>query len=164
MSPILAESLVFPKAPENPKVTRVYMIDTVPDHLTSTESIRKFSLKHLEKVKSFAEKEKKAKVIFLKKAETSSKKCAKGKVVTQSKSKKGKRPSTEKEKLEQVGNDLQEVRKCEACHMTWEEDQGIQLERIWVQCDVCDRWKHSDCLSYDFDENEPFLCPKCCKN
>ena len=154
MSPILAESLVFPKAPGNPKPTRIYMTDTIPDHLTSTESIRKFSLKQLEKVNSFVVKREKSKSFFPEKAKTGSKKCAKGKgKVTQSKSKKEKRPLTKKEKLEQVGNNLQEVAKCEACHMAWEEDQEIQMERTWVQCNVCDRWMHSDCLSYDFDEN-----------
>ena len=59
MSPILAESLVFPKAPGNPKPTRIYMTDTIPDHLTSTESIRKFSLKQLKKENSFVEKKRK---------------------------------------------------------------------------------------------------------
>ena len=141
------------------------MTDIIPDHLTSVESIRTFSLKQLEKIKSFAEREKKAKASFLKrkKTDTRSKISVKRKgKVPQSKSKKGKRPLTETKKLEQVANTTEENAKCEACHMTWEEDQEIQLERTtWVQCDNCDRWMHSDCLSYDFDENEPFLCPKC---
>ena len=165
MSPILAESLAFPKATETSKPKRVTMTDIIPDHLTSTESIRKFSLKQLDKIKSFAEREKKAKVAFLKRKITASKKCAKAKgKVAQSKSKKGKRPLTETEKLEQAANKTDGDTQCEACHMTWEEDQETQMERTWVQCDNCDNWMHSDCLSYEFDENEPFLCPKCFKN
>ena len=50
---------------------------------------------------------------------------------------------------------------CKACHMTWEEDHELDLERVWVQCDKCDGWVHSECLSYSLEEDEPFFCPDC---
>ncbi|XP_062593403.1 uncharacterized protein LOC134254888 [Saccostrea cucullata] len=60
MSPVLTESLVYPKATNCSTRTRLSVLDTCPDHLTSPESIRQFSLKQLETVKSFAKKEKKS--------------------------------------------------------------------------------------------------------
>lgn len=65
MSPVLVESLIYPKAPESSKPTQKALTDTIPDHLTSTESIRKFSLKQLEKVKDFAEKRKESQSFIL---------------------------------------------------------------------------------------------------
>lgn len=163
MSPVLVESLIYPKAPETSKPVRKVLTDTIPDHLTSTESIRKFPLKQIEKVKLFAEREKKAKVSYLlKKSKSNSKKCTKGRGKgAQSKSKKGKRSLTEREKLEENMNKAEEEAYCQACHMTWKENDEIQEGRLWVQCDACDAWMHSDCLTYEIDENEPFLCPKC---
>jgi hypothetical protein len=44
MSPVLAESLVFPKAADISKPKGQLLIDSLPDNLTSLESIRQFSL------------------------------------------------------------------------------------------------------------------------
>ena len=59
VSPVLEQSLIFPKAAEATKPKRQLMIDTLPDKLTSAESIRQISLKELEKIKGFSEREKK---------------------------------------------------------------------------------------------------------
>lgn len=68
MSPVLKESLVYPKATNSLTRARQSILDACPDHLTSPESIREFSLKQLETVKSFAEKERKAKLRYMKKS------------------------------------------------------------------------------------------------
>lgn len=47
MSPVLAERMVFPKATESSKPKRQLLTDSLPDNLTSLESIRQFSLKEL---------------------------------------------------------------------------------------------------------------------
>jgi hypothetical protein len=62
ISPVLNESLVYPKAAKSLKKTRRSILDSCPNHLTSSESTREFSLKQLETVRSFAAKEKKAKL------------------------------------------------------------------------------------------------------
>lgn len=49
MSPVLKESLVYPKATNSLTRARQSILDACPDHLTSPESIREFSLKQLEK-------------------------------------------------------------------------------------------------------------------
>lgn len=67
VSPVLEQSLIFPKAAEATKPKRQLMIDTLPDNLTSAESIRQISLKELEKIKGFSEREKKAKQRYIKK-------------------------------------------------------------------------------------------------
>jgi len=56
ISPVLSESLVFPKAQESVKPTRRTLLSSLPDNITSSESIRTMSLKELEKVKAFAAK------------------------------------------------------------------------------------------------------------
>jgi acetyl-CoA carboxylase beta subunit len=50
---------------------------------------------------------------------------------------------------------------CQACHSTEQEDEELELERLWVQCDKCDSWMHTECLSQEIDVNENFVCPKC---
>ena len=86
------------------------------------------SLKQLEKVKAIATKEKRAKEKFLK--ELSKLKCAKGKKVLGEKQ--GNRPLTETEK-EMNDDDVC----CEACNMTYKEDEEMGLGRVWVACDLC---------------------------
>lgn len=49
MSPVLKENLVYPKATNSLTRARQSILDACPDHLTSPESIREFSLKQLEK-------------------------------------------------------------------------------------------------------------------
>lgn len=52
---------------------------------------------------------------------------------------------------------------CQACQGTEQDDEELRLERLWVQCDSCDSWVHTECLSYDVDVNASFVCPKCSK-
>jgi hypothetical protein len=53
---------------------------------------------------------------------------------------------------------------CEACHMTYKEDEELGLGRVWIECDLYKKWMHTDCLNYEISENDPFLCPRCYKN
>ena len=67
ISPALSEALVFSRASASVKPVCRTLLSQLPDNLTYTECIRTMSLKQLEKVKTFAEREKKAKSVFLKK-------------------------------------------------------------------------------------------------
>ncbi|XP_056003489.1 uncharacterized protein LOC130049641 [Ostrea edulis] len=67
ISPVLKGMLTFPHADESKKRKRISIQSTLPDNLTSPESLRLMALKDLEKIRAFAEKERKAKVIFMKK-------------------------------------------------------------------------------------------------
>ena len=72
---------------------------------------------------------------------------------------------TESEKLQKkVKSSEDDDVFCEACHITYKEDQELGLGRVWVECDLCQKWMHTDCLSYEINENDPFFCPKCHKN
>ncbi|XP_052252276.1 uncharacterized protein LOC127858948 isoform X1 [Dreissena polymorpha] len=168
ISPVLTESLSFPKDTEAAKPMKQTMLNSLPDNLTSPECIRKMSLKQLEKVRSFAQKVQRAKLSFFKKKNTSTKPEKKRKQ-PEPNSEIGKRPiikklntSHQKDKVPMDKNDNDSPNAfCKACHMTWEEDQELGLERVWVQCDKCDGWVHSECLSYSLEEDEPFFCPDC---
>lgn len=61
----MKETLKLPKAATK-KVKRKSTLDELPDHLTSPECIRKLEVKSLVKIRKFAEKEKKAKLAYLK--------------------------------------------------------------------------------------------------
>ena len=162
VSPVILESLKLPKAATEQLVpTRQTMTNILPDNLTSTDSIRKCSLKQLNKVKMFAEKERRAKQLYLKKKLKA--KAVKGKKGPKPQSKKGKRPLTESEKLQKLVERSEEDECCQACHMTYEEDEKMGLGRVWVECDSCKKWMHPDCLNYEIDDMEPFLCPNCSK-
>ena len=162
VSPVILESLKLPKAATEQLVpTRQTMTNILPDNLTSTDSIRKCSLKQLNKVKLFAEKERRAKQLYLKKKLKA--KAVKGKKGPKPQSKKGKRPLTESEKLQKLVERSEEDECCQACHMTYEEDEKMGLGRVWVECDSCKKWMHADCLNYEIDDMEPFLCPNCSK-
>jgi hypothetical protein len=163
VSPILFESLKLPKAVEPPKPVRKTLTNILPDNLTSEDSIRTFSLKQIEKVKAFAEKERKAKEKFIK--QKSKQQCPSKKKGSRSQSAKGKMPKTAGEKLKEdiQSHDNKDVC-CEACHMTYKEDEQLGLGRVWVECDLCQKWMHTECLNYEIDDNEPFLCPKCYKD
>jgi hypothetical protein len=69
ISPALREALVYPKAPESLKPVRKTLLNSLPDNLSSLESIRAMSLKQIQTVVKFAEKEHKAKLAYMKKKE-----------------------------------------------------------------------------------------------
>lgn len=170
-SPILEQSLVFPRATGSSKPKRKILIDSLPDNLTSPESIRQFSLRELEKIKAFSDKEKKAKQKYLKKKSSSQEK--KKVRVPRGKKRnplKGKSKATEKSKRDSSEEDVDfdqertmELSRCQACHSTEQDDEAIGIERLWIQCDSCDSWMHTDCLAAEIDFENTFVCPRCSK-
>ncbi|KAH3719778.1 hypothetical protein DPMN_062651 [Dreissena polymorpha] len=132
VSPVLREALVYPKAPETLKPVRKTLLKTLPDNQTSTESIRTMSLKQLEKITKFTERELKAKVAYLKKQAQISKKNEQKKGGSAANPKKGKGPlkgeGCLKRKVENVvpqeetsGSSMSKDF-CKACLTTWVED------------------------------------------
>ena len=70
ISPAVREALVYPSEQMGSKMKRRRLVDNLDDHLTSEETIRKMSLKQIAKIKSLAEREKKAKLSFEKSLQT----------------------------------------------------------------------------------------------
>ncbi|WAR30938.1 hypothetical protein MAR_033480, partial [Mya arenaria] len=68
-------------------------------------------------------------------------------------------------KSETCTNDKRGIAKdlefCKGCLMTWQEELEIDRESIWIQCDICDGWLHSDCIADSVAEDESFQCPDC---
>jgi hypothetical protein len=60
ISPVIEEALVLPRAAAK-KLPPRQLVSSLPDNLTSPECIRQMSLKQLEKVRAFADRENKAK-------------------------------------------------------------------------------------------------------
>ena len=161
VSPGVREALVYPKEQDGDKKKRRRMLDNLPDNLTSEDAIRKMSLKQVEKIKTFAEKEKKAKLSYEKKLQTNkSKEEKKSKFKVRTKKTKGK-----KCEAKHTNNDNQQkkgdIEFCQGCLMTWEEDMESSRDSRWIQCDVCRSWFHSDCIAEPVAEDEPFQCPEC---
>jgi len=158
---VVREALVYPKVQEGDKKKRRRLLDDLPDNLTSEDAIRKMSLKQVSKIKTFAEREKKAKLSFEKRLQTNkSKGEKKSKVCTKkTKGKKCEASSTSSDK--QSKKDLEF---CKGCLMTWEEDMNLDRNSLWIQCDICDGWLHSDCIAEPVAEDEPFQCPDCTLN
>lgn len=135
MSPVLKESLVYPKATNSLTRARQSVLDTCHDHLTSPESIRQFSLKQLETVKSFAEKERKAKLQYMKKLAKQSKKTVqkkrkKSKVCHKIKSKTLRKITCDSDSDDTVGLEQDDNKPyCQACQGTEQDDEELGLER-----------------------------------
>ena len=161
ISPVVCEALVYPKVQEGDKKKHRRLLDDLPDNLTSEDAIRKMSLKQVSKIKTFAEREKKAKLSFEKRLQTNkSKGEKKSKVCTKkTKGKKCEASSTSSDK--QSKKDLTFFK---GCLMTWEEDMNLDRNSLWIQCDICDGWLHSDCIAEPVAEDEPFQCPDCTLN
>ncbi|WAQ98492.1 JERKL-like protein [Mya arenaria] len=70
ISPAVSEALVYPKLHAGNKTKRRRILEDLPDNLTSEDTIRKMSLRELEKIKTFAEREKKSKSCYYKKMKT----------------------------------------------------------------------------------------------
>ena len=70
ISPVISEAFIYPKELEVSKKKPRRLLDNLPDNLTSEDAIRKMSLKPVEKIKSIAEREKKAKLSFEKKLQS----------------------------------------------------------------------------------------------
>ncbi|WAR06880.1 hypothetical protein MAR_016838, partial [Mya arenaria] len=157
ISPAVSEALVYPKLHAGNKTKRRRILEDLPDNLTSEDTIRKMSLRELEKIKTFAEREKKSKSCYYKKMKT---KQSKVKVTANMNTQK-----TQGKKSETCTNDKRGIAKdlefCKGCLMTWQEELEIDRESIWIQCDICDGWLHSDCIADSVAEDEPFQCPDC---
>lgn len=139
MSPLLAESMVFPKAADSSKPKRQLLIDSLPDNLTSLESISQISLKELKKLQAFAERGKKAKIKYQKQmTKLASQKNKKKKACmpkgNKTKSLKYKPKATEKSKHDSSEKevDFDQERtidsRCQACHSTEADDEAIGIE------------------------------------
>jgi hypothetical protein len=72
-SPCIQAALVFPRVTASSKPKRKTLLDKLPDNLTSGEGMRSMALRQVEKVRSFATREQKAKERYLK-AQNSDKK------------------------------------------------------------------------------------------
>ena len=171
VSPVITEALVLPQVPDDIIKTNKSKAkkEKLPDNLTSPECIRTMSLRQLSKVKAFAEKEKRAKQAYLKKAVAKSK-CAK---TTQSRKKqmsnerRGKAPTAKKTQKQtkkpssSANTDDIRNRFCKGCLMTWLEDTELGLGGDWVQCEKCKGWLHAGCLTESVFQGETFSCPSC---
>ena len=137
LSPVLEELLVYP-AQKNQRIKPRRLLDSLPDNVTSNESIRQMALRDLKKTKEFAEREKGARTRYLSK--NTNKKTKKTTMRKQIK------------KMEAM---------CMACEITWLEDQ--ENSRTWVECDVCCKWIHVDCIpvGFEFSPEDDFICHYC---
>ncbi|KAH3801952.1 hypothetical protein DPMN_155617 [Dreissena polymorpha] len=115
------------------------------------------ALRELSKIKTFAEKEKRAKRKFVAsiKEKSSKRKETNKKPVKQMTGKNHVMKENEESDEENVA--------CMGCGCTWKEDENLGLGRTWVNCDFCKKWIHSECCSEQIDVNsdEPFSCPEC---
>ena len=166
ISPILKECLVYPKDASTQQ-KRKSQLNTLPDNLTSPESLRIMSLKDTEQIKKFSEREKKAKKKFL----LHKQKAIQGtcKRIGSSKSRKKLRTkaptqSTQKLVCENTDDDDDNAQ-CMDCKVYWNMEQAVGCGRIWVQCDECKGWIHSDCSTVEVpdEEDEPYFCHNCIK-
>ncbi|XP_041361896.1 uncharacterized protein LOC121377863 [Gigantopelta aegis] len=153
-SPAITDFLIYPKAQAGkPKLKS--LLQTLPDNLTSDESIRKMALKDLEKTRSFAEREKKAKQVYVKNCEKQLKKQQ----VQQKRKKQG------KQKVKTLQKKSEDEVLCIACEVSWVDDQ--ENCHKWVGCHVYDGWIHEHCIPIDHDvsgladEKSQFVCHLC---
>ncbi|XP_060604840.1 uncharacterized protein LOC132757544 isoform X2 [Ruditapes philippinarum] len=168
VSPVLVESLVLPKSIKTTKMQPKKLLDKLPHHLTSDECLRTMALRDLSKLRAQAEKEKKAKLKYLAAAESSCSKRSKSKH-SNIKSKASKKADLSRAGTSKgIGKTEEENEddvKCEGCGMTWKEDQELGLGKIWVNCDFCNKWLHTDCClnEVNIESDDPFCCPECAK-
>jgi hypothetical protein len=185
VSSSVMEALVFPSCSNVKK--RISTSDTLPDCLTSAESIRTSALKQLNATRLFARKELAAKKRYMKekvKSQVKDKKVAEGKSKGKSAAAKSKGKSTA---AKSKGNSaalsyskkscVSRVKAKKALSFTAgsKSDQCLVCKKLtedpdgWVQCDICDSWIHVSCIpkDHDFDhaaltlETVEFFCHIC---
>ena len=173
VSPVMKEKLQLPKS-STVKVKRKSTLDELPDHLTAPECIRTLENKNLDKIRKFAQREKKAKQTYLKNlsrnvtvsSKSQGNAAVKGRSALNVRkgkagmSSKGKEAKTNIEQDSLTDNDAV----CCVCHMTWTEDLTLLLGHTWIQCDICDSWVHEDCLplGFEYDKSaDKFVCHNC---
>ena len=157
VSPVLQDLVKLPKIQKPQKNKPVKLASTLPDNLTSSETIRKMALSRLKFAKQKAEKEKRAKFQYLAKLE---------------KNKTCKKPLKTRKTIKKsmMGSRRKDETLCFVCLGSFEEEEANSINVIWIQCDKCSAWLHKDCipLNYNFDEdvflpenNEEFVCHLC---
>ena len=135
ISAAVAAALQLPMGPPRKSPPKT-LLNSLPDNLTSTASLRTMALKDLQKIRKLAEREKAAKTRFLRKA--------------------AKVTSTEKSDDSNVA--------CAICAGEWQDDQAADKECTWIACDACNRWMHAACTggvhTADID-TVSFVCQLC---
>lgn len=46
------------------------------------------------------------------------------------------------------------------CHVRFLEERDLGVERLWVQCDLCDQWLHTECSEDPVVRDDDFYCYK----
>lgn len=162
ISPTMKEALTFPSAGPK-KLKRKSQLQDLPDNLTSSASLRAMSLKSLSKIRSFREREIKARKKYMAQEQ---KKTAKSKIrkrMNKRNTSSTQAESSGKRQNKQNRNANSQNLTCMFCKVSWAaEDQVCGIERAWLQCDLCDQWLHSECSSEDPVVNDDdFFCEKC---
>lgn len=172
VSPLIVSAVKLPTI-RTKTAKRKRLADELPDNLTSENGIRMMGLKSLEKAKSFASKERKARERYLKSKEnvrSKGQKTGKGKqrkkVVTTQMTLEATRsdnqgPSTSH--TDTRAKEISETERCFVCHAD-ESEPGD-----WIQCDLCRKWEHILCIPaahpWDkdaaVDESVEFICHNC---
>ena len=153
ISPNLLNLIQPPKAKSrNQKSVR--LTNTLPDHVTSPDTIRTMALNQLKFAKQKAERERKAKVKFQSRLE----KCPK--TVT----------SAQSHSLQKRAKTLSTVETlCSVCMGSFEEEAKNSIIMTWIQCEKCQKWLHKDCIPLNFeydlnvfeDDEIQFTCHFC---
>jgi hypothetical protein len=172
LSPSLVEVTRLPKVTNTggkPKPKK--LLSSLPYNLTSADAIRQMALQKLNVARKKAEKEKAAKVRYLKKKEKEKK--ANVSVTpkeTQQKQPKS-RTSSRISKATKYGKKVHASKEtlCPVCFGSFEEENALELGTTWVECDQCQRWMHHDCIpvGYSVELNlesscsDSFVCHFC---
>lgn len=168
ISPFVSETLVLPKPLASKKKHRQTLLNTLPDNLTSVESIRRMSLKQLEKVKAFAKKEKRKKQSYVKKRNST---VVNDQMSVSQHADKPENNRPQKTYVKRMKKHFAVAKPtlathtkticCKGCSMTWEEDSNTASGSVWVECDGCNSWMHVNCVSQPVVMDAPFFCPDC---
>ena len=135
ISAAVAAALQLPMGPVRKPPPKT-LLNSLPDNLTSTASLRTMALKDLQKIRKLAEREKAAKTRFLRKA--------------------AKVTSTEKSDESNVA--------CAICAGEWQDDQEANRQCTWIACNECNRWMHAACTDGAHTANVDtvsFVCQLC---
>jgi hypothetical protein len=173
LSPILKVSLTFPSAEQKTKPKRKSQLENLPDNLTSSESLRSMSLKSLSKIRAFKERELKAKRKYMSQLlKQNSKTKAKSKRNTstsegssssnlRSAGKRTTRKNVKQSKAKESSSQEEDNVTCMRCHIRFLEERELGVEHLWVQCDLCDQWLHTECSEDPVVRDDDFYCYKC---
>ena len=158
LSPHILSAINLPTV-KTKKLKRKSFADELPDNLTSEEGIRVMGLKSLEKAKSFATKEKKAKEKFLKskeKTESMSKQTNRGgkKIRSTLKTPKTTHPLHKNRSSCTTTSTSASILSSSTleCCFVCSKDESEPAK--WSQCDFCKKWEHIACIPTDHSWNK----------